>query len=157
MAAIFFTPNDANNVFKGGLQVNTSVSVPFLRQLIGASGSLIITDLSVQNSDTIQFFLTFDDFVSWFYFGKGMGQMTIRGMLLEDCRGSLQGLNGLYNAIGNIRGTEQSVSFGNIVFVGVLTNFTTMISTEVPNTANFELVLQIVDHSLPQKRFYPLC
>lgn len=157
MAAIFFTPTDGKNVFKGGLQVNTSISIPFLRNLIGPASNLIVTDVSVQNSDTVQFFLTFDDFISWFYFGKGLGQLAIRGMILEDCNGNLPGVNTLYQAIGDIRGTEQLVSFGNIVFTGVLTNFTTTVSSDIVNAANFELSLQIVNHSLPTKRFYTIC
>lgn len=157
MAAVFFTPEIGKNVFQGGLHVNNSVSIPFLRNLIGPGSNMIITDVAVQNSDTIQFFLTFDDFISWFYFGKGLGTLSIRGMLLEDCNGNLPGINSLYQNIGRVRGTEQLISFGNVVFTGVLTTFTTTVSTEIANVANFELQLQIVDHSLPAKRFFSAC
>lgn len=160
MAAIFYTYATNNQtIFKSGMSVNNSVFIPFLNGLIGANGMLIVTEVTVQNRDTVQYFLTFDDLITYFYFGKGLGSMTISGMAFSDCNNYFGSLPTLTNAIGKIRGTTQYISFGNVTFSAVLSSFTLRSSSE-PNAVNyidFNLQFDVIDHSLPPAQFTTNC
>ncbi len=159
MAAIFYSPVNSNPVFKNNIHVNTSISIPFLNKLVGATGFLIINEVAIQNRDTIQYFLTFDDFISYYYFGKGLGSINISGMLFSDCNGRFKGVNSFTGAIADIRGRRQVISFGNVVFTGVLSSFTIRAASEdsLNNVIEFNLQLDIIDHSLTPPRFNSVC
>ena len=160
MAAIFYSPQKGKDIFKSGFNVNTSISIPFLNKMIGSSGGFsIITDVTIQNRDTIQYFITFDDFISYFYFGKGLGAININGVMFSDCEGYFKGAGMLTNIISKIRGTVQTVSFGNVIFSGVLSSFTIQANSEGAenNVVNFNLTLDIIRHSLPPPKFSPSC
>lgn len=158
MAAIFYSPTQQpGTIFRSGVQVNTAIRVPFLDDLINSSGFAVITDVSVNNQDTVQFFMTFDDFISYFYFGKGLGDLTIRGNMFMDCSSNMPGLNRFYDKIADIRGTEVDVSCGNAVFTCVLVGFSTTTTAEPTNITEFTLQLRIIDHSLGRKNFNASC
>lgn len=169
MAAIFLTLNPTNHtLFKSGMAINNSVQIPFLSSLIGQTnqvsqnaqtGILIVTEVQVQNRDTVQYFLTFDDVISYFYFGKGLGTLSISGMVFSDCNNYFGGLSSLTNQIGRIRGTTQAISFGNVVFSAVLSAFTLRSSSDVGslNYIEFNLQMDIIDHSLPPAHFTSAC
>lgn len=157
MAAIFYNLGDDKVIFKGGFTVNTSVRIPFLNNLIGANALTIITSVSVQNNDTIQFFLTFDDLISYFYFGKGLGNITVSGKIFSSCDGSMPGIDIFYNQVGAFRGRTVAISFGNAVFSGVITSFSTGAQADPDNTVDFSITLNVINHSLPSPNFQPLC
>jgi hypothetical protein len=160
MAAIFYIPTtNENTLFKNNMQVNTAVSVPFLFDLVGPLGFLIVSEVTVQNRDTIQYFLTFDDLISYFYFGKGLGTISINGLMFSDCNGYFRGLNMFNNMISRIRGSVQNISFGNAVFSGVISAFTMRASADegMNNAIEFNLQLDVIDHSLVPPRFTPTC
>ena len=74
MAAIFYTsPINNQTIFKNGMSINNSLSLPFMNNILGGSGMLIITEVTMQHRETVQYFLTFDDFISYYYFGRGLG------------------------------------------------------------------------------------
>jgi hypothetical protein len=157
MAAIFYRPvNNSTTLFKSGVHVNTAVRVPFLNRLVGGTGFAIVTEVTTQMRDTIQYFLTFDDLISYFYFGKGLGNISISGMLFSDCSGHYPGLNQFTDIIAGVRGTTQNISFGNAVFSGVVSSFTLRAVGE-DNTIEFNIQLDVVDHSLLPPRFTPSC
>lgn len=156
MAALFYAVNPARNIFRDGLVANLTIRIPFLDGLIGYEGFSIITDVSVQNSDTIQYFLTFDDFINYFYFGKGLGSLAINGIMFTNCLGDMPGVDMFYSRIAAYRGSTVDVSFGNTVFTGVISQFA--INAESENmTAMFSIMLTIVDHSLPTAAFPANC
>lgn len=157
MAAVFYTPDPNVKIFRTGLEINNTVRVPFLDNMIGEAGHCIVSDVSVSNNDTIQFFMTFDDFISYFYFGKGLGDLVIRGMLFMDCSGDMPGVNKFYSKVSEIRGTEVDVSFGNVVFTCVLVGFSTTAVSEPVSVTEFTLQLKIIDHSLGSKNFNTSC
>ena len=160
MAAIFYAPTTSGSgttLFRTGLQVNTAVHVPFLNSIIGTSGFAIVTEVTIQNRDTIQYFLTFDDLISYFYFGKGLGSISINGLMFSDCNGYFKGINMFNSMISNIRGTTQNISFGNAVFSGVISNFTVRVSAEEANSVEFNLQLDVIDHTLTPPRFTSAC
>src|SRR5579859_7439346 len=102
MAAYYFTDN-GDDVFKL-VPIVSNVNLQFLSNFVdtnrvafndatGATeevsiGAFIVSEVLFQNKDTIQYFLTFDDLVSYFYFGKGLGSMVISGSIISSCNGS---------------------------------------------------------------------
>ena len=165
MAAVLFTatPN-SSTLFRSGLAVNNSVYIPFLSNMIAGSDAfgnnlLIVTEVNMQHRDTIQYFLTFDDFISYYYFGKGLGTMSISGMVFSDCLGQFGSLSTLNNQLAGIRGTEQRIVFGNTVFVGVMSAFTLRASSEMSSihSVDFNIQMDIIDSSMPPATFSPSC
>ena len=160
MAAIYFIPSvGPNTIYANSFAVNNSVYIPFLQDFIGSQGSLIVTEVTVQHHDTIQYFLTFDDFISYYYFGKGLGHIAINGMIFSDCIGNFKSLTTLLNRLSSIRGTIQQISFGNVVFAGVMSSFTVRASSDVASIHALEFMLQIdvIASSMPPAIFAPTC
>ena len=158
MAAIFYTPQNTGNViFKNAMQINTSIQIPFLANLVGTNGFSVVTEVTIQNRDTIQYFLTFDDFISYFYFGKGLGSLSISGVLYSDCNAYFRGANILTNTISRIRGSTQLISFGNVIFAAVISNFTIRASSEDNNAVDYTIQMDIINHSLVSPTFTPQC
>lgn len=156
MAAIFYQVNPRRNIFRDALTVNTSIRIPWLDGLVGTNGFSIITDISINNSDTIQYFLTFDDFINYFYFGKGLGQIQVNGVMFTDCNGNTPGVTMFYDIIGANRGVPLGISAGGYMFTGVISSFAVTAESE-SMTTNFQLTLTIVHHNLQQATFDPLC
>ena len=153
MAAIYYysgsQTDSPHEIFKDGIQVLTAVDIPFLKVLLAPKNLAIVTELSMQNSETIQFFMTFDDVISWFYFGKGMGQMSIRGLLLTSNAGT-PGLSVLLNDVMQAtRGVMVPVSIGNMVFNCMMTSFNLSMTQDPSPVVEFTLALNIVYHYLP--------
>lgn len=154
MAAIYHytqTQSGPSELFKAGIQVLTAVKIPFLERLLAPENLTVITEISMQNTETVQFFMTFDDVISWFYFGKGMGHMGIRGLLLTSENGT-PGLSVLLqDVMKSARGQSVQVSLGNAVFRGVLTAFHLNLSQDPSPVVEFALSLNIVGHNLPTR------
>lgn len=157
MAAIFYNADTTTPVFAKGFQVNTSVRVDFLADMIGSASYAIITSVSVVNNDTVQFFQTFDDIIGHFYFGKGLGAITIGGLLFTNCDGEVPGVAKFYERIGQNRGKPINISFGKDVFTGVISSFSATAVAEPDNTVEWSIVLQMIDHSLPVVPVEPAC
>lgn len=153
MATIYrYNTGDGSEFFAGGIHVLNSVQLNFMNDLLDPANISVITEVSVQNSETIQFFLTFDDIISWFYFGKGMGTMSIRGLLLTNQNGT-PGLPVLLSSVmRQLRGKAVAVSIGNAVFACVLTNFTLNLTQDPAPVVDFTLSMNIVNHNLPLDR-----
>jgi len=167
MAAIFYNiPNSNTNVFKGGQTIYDSVHLGFLSSLIDSRSMVMISDVSMQNRDTIQYFLTFNDLVSYFYFGKGLGTLSISGFVLgspdnldNPTTTSFPGMANLLSRIGRIRGKEVSVLFGGHIFWCVLSSFTFRANAEDQNInmIEFNLQLDIINHTLRSPTFNSYC
>ena len=176
MAAYYFT-NNGNDIFKL-VPIVSNVNLQFLNNFMNGggtsitygnetfssvSGAFIINEVFFQHKDTIQYFLTFDDLITYFYFGKGLGSMTIAGSIIADCQGNWSLLNNFMAYLGSLRGKQignvnngteilnntGSLIIGGIAFVGVLSSFSVKSSAE-PNALNvvdFTLNLDIIDSS----------
>ena len=184
MAAYYFT-NNGNDVFKM-VPIVSNVNLQFLSNFVnnsatpfvdsfstGSPGALIISEVLFQNKDTIQYFLTFDDLITYFYFGKGLGSMSISGSIIADCQGNWSLLNSFMAYLGTLRGKQignvydglnasnntGSLSIGGVSFVGVLSSFTVKSNTD-PNSLNvvdFSLNLDIIDSSFVKPTSTGLC
>lgn len=160
MAAIYFKPTPtARTVFKSGFAVNNSIYIPFLSNLVGPGGSLIVTEVTLQHNDSVQYFLTFDDFINYYYFGKALGSISITGMLFSDCSGDFRSLNTLMARLASIRGTTQKISFGNTTFTGVMSTFTLKASSDASSiqALDFMVQLSVIDNSMPPAQFTSAC
>jgi hypothetical protein len=177
MAAILYIlpEADSKTLFRSGLTINDSVTIPFLQTLIDDGGIMIITEVTMQNRDTVQYFLTFNDFISYFYFGKGLGSLSINGSILGDCHqrtplkpagsaparpSSFYGVGDLLYILGSqVRGKEQTIQFGGYNFVVVLSSFTLRASSEefAMNFVDFNLQMEIIRHDLPAPTFESEC
>lgn len=153
MAAVYqYNLNDKSEMFKAGIQVISGVKVDFLSTLLNPESLCVITEMSMQNSETVQFFLTFDDVISWFYFGKGMGSLTIGGILLTNDKGT-PGLSTLLGTVlPELRGTAVRVSMGSATFECLLTSFTLDLTQDPSPLVRFSLMLNIVNHTLKTNR-----
>lgn len=145
MAAVFYSPSQDKSLFKGDFAVTTAIRIPFLESLIGKDAMAIVTDISVENSENIQYFLTFDDVVSYFYFGSGLGNIVIRGMMFLNCDGVMPGMEKFYETIGEQRGVEQLISIGKVTFKALINNFSTSSSAEPTMTTEFQISLTIIE------------
>jgi hypothetical protein len=110
----------------------------------------------IQNRDTIQYFLTFDDLITYFYFGKGLGAMSISGIMFSNENNEFLGIAKLNNIISQNRGKSIEISFGNVLLVGVLSSSTFRVSGDL-NTVEFELHLDLIDHTYTAPKFSPSC
>lgn len=164
MAAYYYTlKNSDSDVFHGNQVVHHGIVIPFLEDLINSNSMLIVNEVTIQNRDTVQYFLTFNDVVSWFYFGKGLGSLSISGLLLSKCdgdgAGQFPGIQDLYNRIGTIRGKAQTIYFGGFSFTCVLSNYTFRANADEAsvNMIDFNLQMEIVDHQIPGPSYNPTC
>jgi len=149
MAAIFYTSSD-NDIFRGNIPFKSPINISIMSNFLGNSENVsIITELSIQTSETLQYFLTFDDVIHYLFFGKGVGNINIAGILFSDCSGSLPGLGGFYNSIGSMRGNPTTVSIGNVVFKGIISSANVTVLSEPDTMAQFQIQLAMIDHSLP--------
>jgi len=160
MAAIYFKPTASNRtIFKSGFAANNSVYIPFLQNMIGSQGSLVVSEVTMQHHDTVQYFLTFDDFITYYYFGKGLGALSISGMIFSDCDGQFNSLNTLINQLSSIRGSVQAISFGNVAFNCVLNSFTIKASADPQSlhAIDFMVQMEIINSSMPPAVFTSSC
>ena len=157
MAAIFYDTGKAGDIFRSNMQAPDIVQIDFLQSLLTTpqlqSAMIVLSNVEVSNNETVQFFMTFDDVVQYFYFGKGIGQITVNGTIFSNfdsgCNEQMPGIQLLYKAIGTVRGQKVLVSFGTggPTFQGVITSFRTSLSPEPVLVADFSISISVVDHS----------
>ncbi len=149
MAALFHKFS-SDQIFKNSVGNGTLAICSALDQFNSDPSNVsIITDVSVRATDTIQFFQSFDDLIHYYYFGKGLGNISFNMMLFQSCGGAdAPGVPKLLAALGQMRGQETQVSVGNIVFVGVLTDFTLSIQSEPETHYIVNINLGMIDHQL---------
>ena len=174
MAAVYFgLPNNNNTSlsingtevsnggysFGSGFPVNTSIRIPFLNDLVSAGGLAIVTEVGMQNKETMQYFLTFDDVINYFHFGKGLGSFSISGLMFSDCSNNFIGVDTFNQTIANLRGSTQVITFGSRHFWCVMSSFTIRASAEegMQNAMEFNLQMEIVNHDYYSNNNYPSC
>jgi hypothetical protein len=148
MPAHFFT-------YSGGDLFRTSggggaylVSIPLVNSLIGPGGLAVYTNVTLQLSETLQYFLTFDDVVKYIHFGKGVGSVTVEGIMFSDCSGDVPGAKKFSSIYSGLRGRTTQISVGGTTVRAVLTTGTISIISEPDTMAQFSFSFAIVDHQL---------
>jgi hypothetical protein len=124
------------------------VNIPGVNSLIGGGGMAIYTNVSIQLSETIQYFLTFDDMIKYIHFGKGVGSVTAEGIMYCNCSGNVPGAAMFGSIYAGLRGSPQMIVIGSTAVKGVLTGAEMSIISEPDTMAQFSYTFAIVDHQL---------
>lgn len=158
MAAFFHNAGN-NNIFKNSVGMGEVVVSDAFDQLNGQGSTLsIMTDVAINVRETIQFFQSFDDFISFYYFGKGLGSISLNLLLFLSCDGNgpgntAPGMERLMSLLGSIRGQLTDFSVGNVSFSGVVTDFTIQIASEPETHYMVNINLGMTEHTLEQVNF----
>jgi len=148
MAATYYTAQGGDLFQRGTGGASSLVSIPALDGIIGESGLAIYSDVTVQLGETLQYFLTFDDVIKFIWFGKGLGDITVNGVLFSDCTGDLPGASQYFQAFGSLRGESTQITVGSQTFTAIVSNANLSIMAEPDTMAQFQLVFSVVDHQL---------
>jgi hypothetical protein len=149
MAALFYNFS-GDSMFKNGIGSGGLMFCSDLDDFSGSSSNMsIVTDISVRVQDTIQFFQSFDDFIHYYYFGKGVGSITVNLLFFQDTSNSAPGVSKILQKLGEKRGKTTEVSLGNVAFTGVLTDFTLTAMSEPETHYAVSINFAMIDHKLP--------
>lgn len=147
-ATLFYKYGNGMSVLPINVGKTNPVSLEDLDSLEEAGLVTIITDARVSLKDTNQFFMSFDDKIHHYHFGKGIGGIMIAGLILPNCDGELVGVKDLFDSIGNMRGQVKKISIGSAWFTGVLMESDITFSGEPMTNAVFQLSFAMLDHSI---------
>ena len=149
MAAIFYSYKSNNDIFLNSIKYGNPVGISFLPDLVSAANLSIITHVGIQTTETIQYFLTFDDAIRFFFFGRGLGNLVVQGVCFSDNSGIIPGLSNVGQALSNNRGKAVSVSLSGVGgFSGVISATSFDISAEPDTTATFSVTITITGSSI---------
>lgn len=156
MAAIFFQYTD-KGIFKNSIKPGgTLVQSDLLSGLDTSQYVTILTNVTIQHNETVQFFQSFGDLINYFYFGKGLGQIHMELMCFMNCT-TAPGLQKLWTAIGQNRGKEISVSMGPIFVKGVLMSFSVAAVAEPETHFMISIDLGMTDSNLTKANITGSC
>ena len=174
MAAYFYT-GSSKDIFSVR-KILPNVKLGFLESVMPdntnkGNGVVIVSEVSFQNRDTIQYFLTFDDLITYFYFGKGLGSMTVTGSIIANYNAAEANwdiLNRFMKLLGGLRGktlgnttTNKSnyLMLGDINLEGVLSTFTVRASADVnsQNCIDFTLQIDIIKNGFESPAIPVVC
>jgi len=149
MAAIFYQYGN-NSIFKNSVGTGALLFCADLDDFSASSSNMsVVTDIGIHVQETVQFFQSFDDFIHYYYFGKGLGSITINMLFFQDCTsGTAPGLAKILQRIGEKRGKTLDVSIGNVVFTGVLMDFSITVMSEPETHYAISLHLGMTDHKM---------
>jgi len=145
MAAIFYTYSN-NDVFMKNIPV-APVEVDYLLNIEGQDNMIIFTEVSITTTETNQIFLTFDDIITYFHFGKGVGSINLSGLMFCNCSGDMPGVSNFYTAISQARGQKTNVSLGNDFFTGIIQSTSASVTSEPTTMIQFTIAMSMIDNS----------
>lgn len=149
MAAIYYT-SSTKDVFKNGIDFKAPINISILSDVFQTPDNLaLVTSVALQSTEVIQFFLTFDDVINYLFFGKGLGSLTISGILFCDCSGNIPGLGTFMTSYGKSRGQPVQMSIGSVVFEGIISNLACTLIAEPDTMMEFTLQVSLIKNSLP--------
>jgi hypothetical protein len=148
MPAHFFTYSGGDLFKTGGGGGAYLIDIPQINTLIGKAGLAVYTNATLQLSKTLQYFLTFDDVIKYIHFGKGVGSVTVEGIMFSDCSGDVPGAAKFANIYSSLRGNDVTIAIGNTAVKSILTSATISIISEPDTMAQFSFTFAIVNHQL---------
>lgn len=156
MGALFYKYN-GDSILKHSVGSQASpVKTDLFDELVSEDYLTILTDITIHTNDVVQTFLSFDDFVHHYYFGKGVGQISVRGMCFMNCDGdAIPGLDQFYSRIGEKRGQEVVFSIGAFWFAGVLQDANVTIIAEPETHAMFSASFAMTTHNIVSPELPP--
>jgi len=149
MGAIFYSYSDKSifkNTVNGG---SVPAYIDVFETLVGFHTLCIITQIGVTINDTLQFFPTFGDFIHYYFFGRGVGSITVSGLLFTDCdKGHFPGMNELTSKIGQARGTVTTCYLSGKFFRGPLLDANITVIAEPETHAQFTVNFALLEHDM---------
>lgn len=149
--ASFYTYNNQDNssILKGGFTANLAVKIPILSNaLVGSKYATVINSVSVQSSDTVQYFLTLSDLIEYFHFGKGVGNINIAGTIFCTCDGAAPGIDKFYDIIGENRNKYVYVIIGTKAFNCIINTYSANLTSEPAPLIEFSIALGVVSDGI---------
>jgi phosphotransferase system IIA component len=147
MPATFITLSK-QDIFQSGGAADAFIDIPGVRNIISKDSLAVYNTISVQLGETIQYFLTFDDVIKYIHFGKGLGTLTVEGMLFSDCDANIPGLKKYKQAFSLLRGEQIDITILPMVLTCVMTGSQFTILSEPDTMAQFAFSFSIVNHTL---------
>ena len=148
MAAVYYQYQNNKDIFLKNVSMSTPVSVSGFPDP-GPGMLILTTGVGIETSETIQYFLTFDDVIDFMWFGKGVGSLVVSGMAFLDCSGSFNSLAAFYGWVASNRGKVVNVSLaGNTWFSGPVAGTSVNIMSEPDTYAEFTVHIAMTNHSL---------
>ena len=147
MPAVLVTTNP-NDIFFSGGTVDHLVSIPAVDNLVGKTYLAMYNSVGLRLSETIQYFLTFDDVIKTIHFGKGLGSISVEGTMFCDHSGNVPGLAKFSEAFRALRGKIKTLTIGPTVFTVIVTDAQLQLIGDPDTQANFTFNFAIVDHDL---------
>lgn len=145
MAAFLYTYN-GRDIFNSNVRYSSPVATAFddMERELG-----LLTSVSASINESIQYFLTFDDIISYLHLGKGVGQINIEGIALPNCNYDMPALKKFFSIVSRNRGKEMTVSFaGGGTFSGPLVSASCAVVGGDVTVANFAAQIAVTSHSL---------
>lgn len=159
MGAIFYSYGK-NGMLKNSVGPYAEpAKIDFLKGLVSGDNLAIITQVGIQLNETIQFFMTFDDFIHYYWFGKGLGTISLSGFLFGKCDSAeIPGASVLLNKVGQNRGQLTTCSFAGFAFKGVVLDCNITLIAEPETHAAFSINIAMTEHNLQSPpRKAPAC
>lgn len=136
------------DMFKNAGNAQHLVKIPEIDAVMGAGALALYTSVSLRLGETIQYFLTFDDVIKFIHFGKGVGTLSVEGLLLCDIDGDLPGIHKYYKAIGKLRGESVTATVGPVTMTVVMTDVQNTIMSDPDTMSQFTVNFSVVNHNL---------
>ena len=156
MASLFIALDD-NSIFQKSAGTTASLVSCSLTDDIAGLNSSILTNVTVNYNETVQFFQTFDDLIHYFYFGQGLGSIRFEVMCFQDCSGSAPGFQKIVQTIGQNRGKAVTLNMGTIQVEGILTDFTVSLTADPVPIYTICATLGMTNNGLPKPSIDASC
>jgi len=133
------------DVFKsGGGGAAGLIRIPGVDSLVGAGLLAVYDSVSVQLTETTQFFLTCDDIVKFTHFGMGVGTVIAEGTMYSTCNGNLPAASRFSRAVSSMRGKPMSAMVGGTTVTVVLNSAQLTIVGEPDTMGHFVFNLAVI-------------
>lgn len=136
-----------NDMFKTGGSASHMLYIPAVQDIVSSRGGIAMyNSVSVKLSETIQYFLTFDDVIKVIHFGKAVGALNVEGTLFSDCSGYIPGLRNFASAFYSLRGIVIPAVIGSFSLKVIMTDAQVTIIGNPDTLADFSFQFSIVNH-----------
>jgi hypothetical protein len=146
MSAVLVT-GPKNDMFKNAGAGEHIIKIPSVDDIVAANaGIAMYNTVSAKLSETIQYFLTFDDVTKVIHFGKAVGSLNVEGTLFSTCSGEIPGMSKFSAAFYALRGNVVDAVIGNISVKIIMSDAQVTIVGHPDTLADFSFQFSIVDH-----------
>lgn len=147
MAAIFMNLTKTDLFHSGGTA--NPIYIPEVEKLVSDNSLLALyTQVSTQLNETIQYFLTFDDVIKVIHFGKGLGTVTVEGIMYSDCDGEIPGFDTFKEAVSKLRGEVVEAVVGPMTLTVIMSSVQVTLLPDPTTMGHFTYSFSVVNHDL---------